>query len=1112
MNNNATTNTNTNTTTNNNSNNNRLNALSISDSIPLTGINSNGKMMLPLSSVGLVSSASTSSIPSMSSFSSILPSGSLSSRTPGRNMSHTRDGKEREVQRDRGKVVSPRGGTGVSSAMSSSRLDGEDKGQLFRKSNPSTLHSDNVVTFSPHTMVHSVSASAIHNNNNNSTHHNDFSSFNKFGNNNNNNKNQHFNAFSNSPSASPSNSREKSKSISGSRANYVTPTKTHRHQRSSSGDSPVLPFYGNDRDRQSSSSSSPKSISHQHHQQHPHHLGSASKSSVRFHLDSNNNNNNNNNNNVVYDISNDDDDASLSQTDDIQNYNNNNDLQIFKPRARPLRRERTSESPSSLSKSQQQHMNNNNNNNDFSSKHYSLNGSADQMLTTSSSSSSSAAAAAASSSNVPKSPEGRALRRTSESLDQEIRKNRSKSIPSSFYHPSSVSSPNHNNTTPQRNNNNNNNNNNISPSSSPTHSLASLSSSNLNINPSDMWIIKSNELNVPMDAEPLGKGFFGEVRLGTWRSVPVACKFLFEKSFRDKSDHELFMQEVNILRSLRHPNVILYMGVVLDNKYRIIVTEYMERGTLYSWLMDRKLKYSTILKISHDIALGMNYLHGENILHRDLTSKNILLNRHLEAKVSDFGLSKMKIEEYTNSSTMGSVAWMAPEVLLNARDFTKKSDVYSFGVLIWQLFSGQDPCPNDLAHVNLTYKVIHEGFRPHIPTGIPLVWKNLIDICWAQDPDERPTFETILEYLHEIEVNPPPSPVPSSPTASRSSGSTSSSSNSSPVSTPRFPITSSTNSPLQPHHQSQAPHVQISTPRSLPRGSGTSTPSSPRKHIHTSTSSSSTNQNSMSSYFSQNSSGNLPSPSVSRKGSISTPPTAIPTSSNAATTTPSSASAAAPSLNTIRTNSSTGSVYSSSDLSSSAPTPRSSSTSIPTMFAKTSSANASTRSSPITTMKTYPQHNSSNSNVLSSNPSSLSSIPSPISTIKTVQNSNNNNNNNNNNNFPSPKRSNNKDDDNDEYKTNISWCDDSDQSDTCRSEEDRSSPREQAPSSSSTSTSTTPHTTNTTNNTSTFNKSSTSRGASSNSTSNQNLFGSKPLKSSNDEYVERFSHDESMDD
>uniref|UniRef100_A0A6B2LGR1 Protein kinase domain-containing protein n=1 Tax=Arcella intermedia TaxID=1963864 RepID=A0A6B2LGR1_9EUKA len=180
--------------------------------------------------------------------------------------------------------------------------------------------------------------------------------------------------------------------------------------------------------------------------------------------------------------------------------------------------------------------------------------------------------------------------------------------------------------------------------------------------------------------------------------------------------------------------------------------EYMENGSLNQLLSYVQLDLGMIKRIANDISLGMNYLHEEKVLHRDLTSRNILLSEHLQAKVADFGLSRRYIEDNDLSYTMGSIAWMAPEVIADAKSFCKKSDVYSFGVVCWELFSRVSPCPPDLSNINLANKVLNEEWRPMIPESVPLEWKSLIKECWYQKLEVRPSFSQILQILDSFQV------------------------------------------------------------------------------------------------------------------------------------------------------------------------------------------------------------------------------------------------------------------------------------------------------------------------------------------------------------------------
>jgi serine/threonine protein kinase len=162
---------------------------------------------------------------------------------------------------------------------------------------------------------------------------------------------------------------------------------------------------------------------------------------------------------------------------------------------------------------------------------------------------------------------------------------------------------------------------------------------------------------------------------------------------------------------LRHPKVISFLGASFDGEDKVIVMEYMKYGSVYDALRRPDTRQNileappTQLRIALDIAQGMSYLHSKDVLHRDLTSKNILLDAYLTAKVSDLGLSKIKSDAVQLSGTFGvrlpryqhpqslhelnsllfqAIPWQAPEVL-NGNEFTLSADVYSFGCILVRL-------------------------------------------------------------------------------------------------------------------------------------------------------------------------------------------------------------------------------------------------------------------------------------------------------------------------------------------------------------------------------------------------------------------------------------------
>ncbi|CAK9139827.1 unnamed protein product, partial [Ilex paraguariensis] len=169
--------------------------------------------------------------------------------------------------------------------------------------------------------------------------------------------------------------------------------------------------------------------------------------------------------------------------------------------------------------------------------------------------------------------------------------------------------------------------------------------------------------------ERIGLGSYGEVYRGDWHGTEVAVKKFLDQDVTGESLEE-FRSEVRIMKRLRHPNVVLFMGAVTRPPNLSIVTEFLPRGSLYRLLHrpNNQLDERRQLRMALDAARGMNYLHNCTpvIVHRDLKSPNLLVDKNWVVKVCDFGLSRIKHSTFLSSrSTAGTAEWMAPEVLRN---------------------------------------------------------------------------------------------------------------------------------------------------------------------------------------------------------------------------------------------------------------------------------------------------------------------------------------------------------------------------------------------------------------------------------------------------------------
>lgn len=268
----------------------------------------------------------------------------------------------------------------------------------------------------------------------------------------------------------------------------------------------------------------------------------------------------------------------------------------------------------------------------------------------------------------------------------------------------------------------------------------------------------------------LGVGGYGEVYRGKWRGTDVAVKRLLDQNGEDVLRE--FASEVHILSRLRHPRVVLWMGVIVEPNNLSIVTEFMNKGSLGKVLHGTnprtRLPLNLRARWAHDISEGMAYLHGQQIVHRDLTPNNVLVNRASQVKITDFGLSKIKTSRLSNrSGRQGAAFYCAPETLRN-EPFDYPCDVFSFGVLLWELMHRRVPFDGHYRDV-LPFMAAMQRDGARVVTRA-LVWSDagmedekaedvaqtmlaLADVaqrCWHERGAERPDFVALLQELRRF--------------------------------------------------------------------------------------------------------------------------------------------------------------------------------------------------------------------------------------------------------------------------------------------------------------------------------------------------------------------------
>ncbi|CAF3342997.1 unnamed protein product [Rotaria sp. Silwood1] len=256
----------------------------------------------------------------------------------------------------------------------------------------------------------------------------------------------------------------------------------------------------------------------------------------------------------------------------------------------------------------------------------------------------------------------------------------------------------------------------------------------------DDWEIPID--SIMNDLVLIGTGIEGTVYLGKLGGQDVACK-------RVKSEEET---NIKHLKKLNHVNVIKFRGVSVASPLFYIVMDYCAYGSLYDVLKRRREKNSCtkptqVLDWSKQISNGVNYLHSNKIVHRDLKSPNILIADNFVLKISDFGTSKqLGNKQGQIMSFNGTSAWMAPEVI-RQEPCSEKVDIWSFGIVVWEILTCAVPYHN-IDPSAVMWGVGKGSLTLPIPSSAPEGFKLLMTMCWNQRPSNRPSFQQIIKHLN----------------------------------------------------------------------------------------------------------------------------------------------------------------------------------------------------------------------------------------------------------------------------------------------------------------------------------------------------------------------------
>ncbi|KAK1216574.1 hypothetical protein PQX77_020790 [Marasmius sp. AFHP31] len=269
--------------------------------------------------------------------------------------------------------------------------------------------------------------------------------------------------------------------------------------------------------------------------------------------------------------------------------------------------------------------------------------------------------------------------------------------------------------------------------------------------------------NVEKQGKRVGGGGFGDVWKGKIGEDIVCLKVI--KVFFGCDVKKLtkdYMREAIVWKHLSHPHLLPFLGMYyLDNDREelCLVSPWMDKGDLVRYLKETPREEVDHLSLAHDVAAGLSYLHGEEIVHGDLKGVNVLIKADGSACIGDFGLSRVAENHTTQHSTStthpkGTMRWLSPELLdpdpsSTGTTTSKTSDVYAYGCVCYEIFTGNVPF-HQLRDPAVILAVIVRKEHPDRPVDVPeltdAMWELMVS-CWRHDQHLRPSSADVLARI-----------------------------------------------------------------------------------------------------------------------------------------------------------------------------------------------------------------------------------------------------------------------------------------------------------------------------------------------------------------------------
>ncbi|KAF0434879.1 chitin synthase regulatory factor chr2 [Gigaspora margarita] len=285
--------------------------------------------------------------------------------------------------------------------------------------------------------------------------------------------------------------------------------------------------------------------------------------------------------------------------------------------------------------------------------------------------------------------------------------------------------------------------------------------------------IRWNEINEK--TEFLDYGGEGVIIKAKWieKNITVALKAITVIEETD-SDNDEFIKEIKAFHHISivyssitneenkekisfigYENVIKFFGLSSNEYDFYLVLEYGDLGNLRYYLRKNIINWEQKVNIARQITDGLYFLHKNEILHRDLHTKNVVIKKDgdgVKAIITDFGLSKvLPRNSKSNQQRAGYVAFIGPEILNSDAIHNYKSDIYSLGIVLWEITSNGRPPFSGKSEIHIIFEII-KGVREHPIEGSTISYVKLYTDCWDENPKSRPNIEQIYKLIHQEEI------------------------------------------------------------------------------------------------------------------------------------------------------------------------------------------------------------------------------------------------------------------------------------------------------------------------------------------------------------------------